>query len=72
MGELFAKRDFRYQEDATRQTVEVRRGEPLDVARLAANRVDVEKLQRTGYAERPELVVVEPPKRKRGRPKKSV
>lgn len=70
MAEIFAKRDFAYGEGPNHARVEVRRGERLDVDRLSANRVDVEKMIRTGYAERPEIVVVEAPKRKRGRPRK--
>lgn len=68
MAEVIAKRDFRYQDDRTRQIVSVRRGEVLNVEHFTANRGDVEKMIRTGYAERPEALVVVP--RKRGRPRK--
>jgi hypothetical protein len=70
MADVIARREFRYQDDRTKQVITVRHGERLPVEHLMANRVDIEKMVRTGYAERSEVVVAAP--RKRGRPRKSV
>lgn len=64
---MHAVREFRYFDFAERKSVVVPAGAEIDTARLAANKVDVDKMVRTKYVERESLTVT--PK-KRGRPRK--
>jgi len=71
-----AIRDFRYWDQARQESVQIRKGEKLDATQLAAQGVDLEKLDRVKFVDlkvgegtdRPREVVAM--KRKRGRPRK--
>lgn len=68
-----ALRDFKYRDLGTGQVVQVRAGQDVDGDTLARHRCDPEKLERTRYVARDTHAVIvtsEPPKRKRGRPRK--
>ena len=65
-----ALREFRYQDFSNRQVVTVKAGAELDsaaLARLSANKVDIDKMVRTKYMDVEQVTI---PKR-RGRPPKA-
>ena len=70
-------REFRFRDFEKSRDITIPAGAELDqetVARLSANRVDVEKMVRTKYLEQESLNVTETPaapvKKRRGRPPK--